>query len=174
MSEDDLMDFNLSLLKKKKKKKPLEFKETGNSNEIESRYLSRLEALFEKLPRKEKHKISFIRPMIQKLGSRKIVWTNFSSIVRLLNREEDHIKNFVLNELATDGSINAKGHLIIGISGRQDYAKHIETIMKKYYTIYMICNECKQMDTEIEHNSSMRVDLLKCNFCFSTKVLSKN
>ena len=52
-------------------------------------------------------------PQLVKVGAKKTMWANFSQISTFMHRHPDHVFQFFMAELATEGSIDANQRLII-------------------------------------------------------------
>jgi len=44
---------------------------------------------------------------VVKIGTKKTGWINFAEICNILNRDQNHVMNFFLQELGSEGSIAA-------------------------------------------------------------------
>jgi translation initiation factor 2 subunit 2 len=158
---DDLQAFNLSLLKQKKKKK--------NPVVRDENYLRLLDLAYSMLPEHTESKHALLRPKVTRLGGKRLVWTNFQIIAQKMNRTFEHLSKFVFTELATEGSVTAKGELVI--KGKFEL-KHLEAVLKKYYTNYVVCKVCEGFDTVLEYNET-RVFTLRCVGCRSVYSVAK-
>eukprot|EP00922_Rhytidocystis_sp_ex-Travisia-forbesii_P064449 GHVS01095769.1.p2 GENE.GHVS01095769.1~~GHVS01095769.1.p2 ORF type:complete len:107 (-),score=10.19 GHVS01095769.1:258-578(-) len=79
-----------------------------------------------------------------------------------MNRAQDHVFQFVLAELGTEGSIAGDGQLVL----RGKYGpKHIEGLLRKYITEYVTCQMCKSPNTTMERDSRTRLFNQKCASC---------
>jgi translation initiation factor 2 subunit 2 len=47
------------------------------------------------------------------VGTKKTVWSNFNEICKTLNRSPDHVFQFMMAELGTEGSIDGSERLVI-------------------------------------------------------------
>lgn len=104
-------------------------------------------------------------PIIVKISIRKIAWTNFTDVCESINRKNEYIYKYTLNELNANGSINEKNHFIIKGNFNQ---KNIENILKKYILNNVRCINCLSLDTTINKDLG-RIHVMKCNMCKSTK-----
>ncbi|KAF8819117.1 putative eukaryotic initiation factor-2 beta [Cardiosporidium cionae] len=68
-------------------------------------------------------------PQVVRVGSKKVAWINFKDICTIMNRNQDHVFQFVLAELGTEGSIAGDGQLVL--KGKYG-TKHIEALLRKY------------------------------------------
>lgn len=104
-------------------------------------------------------------PIIVKISIRKIAWTNFTDVCESINRKNEYIYKYTLNELNANGSINEKNHFIIKGNFNQ---KNIENILKKYILNNVRCINCLSLDTTLNKDLG-RIHVMKCNMCKSTK-----
>lgn len=91
----------------------------------------------------------------------KTVISNFSQIIGILRRQEEHILKFLLREIATPGEI--KNKLLI-LKAKIPAAKLNEKI-RKYANEFVICKDCGKPDTELIKEGQAL--FLKCNACGS-------
>lgn len=108
----------------------------------------------------EKCKKSIEPPEVGKIGTKKIVWTNFLSNCRSLNRKPQHLVDFVLVELGTTGALDGTNKLVI--KGRYS-SKQLESILTKYIKEYVACSTCHFLNTELQrHNRILFKTCLDC------------
>eukprot|EP01127_Copromyxa_protea_P008293 TRINITY_DN18_c0_g1_i1.p1 TRINITY_DN18_c0_g1~~TRINITY_DN18_c0_g1_i1.p1 ORF type:complete len:184 (+),score=37.00 TRINITY_DN18_c0_g1_i1:54-605(+) len=74
-------------------------------------------------------KIQIEPPQVGKVGTRRVVWTNFAANCRTVNRKPEHVQQFVLAELGTTGDLGEGNKLLI--KGRYS-PKQLEVLLKKY------------------------------------------
>ncbi|KAL7721338.1 Translation initiation factor IF2/IF5 domain-containing protein [Entamoeba marina] len=79
-----------------------------------------------------------------------------------LHREPEDVKLFVLEELMTTGSVDAKGGFTV--RGKY-YSSQLENIIYKYVKQYVICKVCDSLDTEFVKEN--RITFIYCNHCTS-------
>lgn len=77
----------------------------------------------------EKRKFIMKPPQVNRVGTKKTSFSNFSDICRLLRRQEKHLLNFLLIELGTSGSLDANNQLTIKGKFQQ---KQIENVLRRY------------------------------------------
>lgn len=63
-------------------------------------------------------------PQMQTIGSRKCMWVNFQEICSMMQRDPQHVYQFFMTELGTEGSIDGNQRLVI----------------RKYSIVYCWCN----------------------------------
>jgi len=103
-------------------------------------------------------------PQLVRDGTKKSVWVNFAEICTILKRKPDHVLNYVLAELGTNGSVDGTQRLVI--KGRFQ-PKQIEIVIRHYITEYVACRTCKSPDTNLKKEN--RLYFLCCESCGSTR-----
>eukprot|EP00743_Colponemidia_sp_Colp-15_P000372 GILK01000429.1.p1 GENE.GILK01000429.1~~GILK01000429.1.p1 ORF type:complete len:236 (+),score=29.08 GILK01000429.1:40-708(+) len=114
----------------------------------------------------EKKRYVMKPPQVVKIGTKKSAWINFQEICNLMHRNPEHVVQFFLAELATDGSIAGGQQLVL--KGRYTQ-KHIESLLRKYITEYVTCHMCKNPDTSLTRDSESRLYFIKCEACNSSR-----
>ena len=107
-------------------------------------------------------------PEILHEGSKKTIIRNFSEIVDALRRDENHLYKFLIQELATAGSVNNRR---LVLQGRVP-AKKINERIKLYIDTFVVCQECNRPDT-----SFLRVGRtlnLHCEACGAKRPIRSN
>ena len=61
----------------------------------------------------EKRRQTLKAPQLSRVGSKKTVWTNFPEICKMMHRNPDHVFQFMMAELGTEGSIDGNQRLVI-------------------------------------------------------------
>lgn len=102
-------------------------------------------------------------PQVQRAGTKKTAFTNFSEICRLLKREPKHVLQFLMAELGTTGSIDGNQCLIV--KGRFQQ-KHFENVLRVYIRDYVTCHTCRSSDTLLTKDIS-RLFFIQCKTCGS-------
>ena len=112
------------------------------------------------LSREKKQTMSV--PQVARIGSTKTCWINFVDHCNKMNRDYKHFLSFVLSELGTDGSLDAKNQLII----KGKYVnKKLESILKKYIATYVACNMCRSPNTILERDHVTKLYFVNCKNC---------
>eukprot|EP01126_Amoeba_proteus_P024689 TRINITY_DN247_c0_g1_i4.p1 TRINITY_DN247_c0_g1~~TRINITY_DN247_c0_g1_i4.p1 ORF type:complete len:209 (+),score=34.47 TRINITY_DN247_c0_g1_i4:157-783(+) len=101
-------------------------------------------------------------PAVGKIGTRRVVWTNFASNCRTINRKPEHVLQFVLAELGTTADLGGDNKLVI--RGRYS-PKQLEGLLKKYIAEYVTCKTCHSTNTILKKEN--RIDFKVCNSCGS-------
>lgn len=175
-----LANLKLTKKKKKKKKKTEESKTLENDDGInpmfaatkdEYSYKILLDRMYELLNQNNpdlinKKRATLRPPEILRVGTSKILWSNFPEICKMMNRDNDHVFKFFLAELGTTGSIDQKGRFMI--KGKY-VAKTIESLLKKYISEYIKCPMCKGVQTKLVKDNTSRMYFLHCSSCGASK-----
>jgi len=112
-----------------------------------------------------KQKIQKLKPpQVCREGTKKTVWLNFAEMCPILKRKPEHLLNYVLAELGTNGSLDGKLRLVI--KGRFQ-PKQIENVLRHYITEYVACRTCKSADTVLKKEN--RLYFVCCDSCGSTR-----
>lgn len=166
----------LELSGKKKKKRPKQRFEdaedecptdipvTGENEDYDYRWL--LKRALGQIERDPDGKAIFEVPKIGHEGKRKSVWTNFAAFAQQCQRPAEHVRRFISSELSTqcdlasEGSLNMKGRLSGG---------SVETQCRKYVKAFVLCTNCKGLDTLLEHDSKSRLNFICCQGCFARR-----
>ncbi|CDR93997.1 eukaryotic translation initiation factor 2, beta, putative [Babesia bigemina] len=101
-------------------------------------------------------------PQVVRVGSKKVAWINFKDLCTVMGRSMDHVHQFVLSELGTEGSIAGDGQLVL--KGKYG-PKNIESLLRKYITEYVTCSMCKSPNTTMERDSRARLFTQHCEAC---------
>jgi translation initiation factor 2 subunit 2 len=114
----------------------------------------------------EKKRRNIKPPQLQLLSSKKTLWVNFQEICTMMQRPSDHVFQFFMAELGTEGSIDGNQRLVI----RGKYVpKYIESLLRKYVVEYVTCEMCRSPNTDLEKDSHSRLYFCKCRDCGSVR-----
>ena len=175
---DDELNELFDLSKKKKHKKDKDKK--NKKEDIEEffvfsdpptyTYHTLLERIYNSMSPDEKKEANkkITSPIISRIGSKKIVWSNLNECCLSINREREHLQHFILCELGTEGSIDGNQYFILKCNYNQ---KYIENLLRKYVSLYVQCSLCKSINTYLKKDQSSRLNFLNCNECKSTKTV---
>lgn len=105
-------------------------------------------------------------PQLARIGTRKTMWGNFAQAAQVMRRQPEHLMQFLLAELGTEGSIDGNQRLVI--RGRFQ-SKQIESLLKKYIVEYVTCHMCRNPDTGLSRDSVTRLYFLQCENCGSRR-----
>ena len=81
-----------------------------------------------------------------------------------MRRSPDHVFQFMMAELGTEGSIDGNKRLVI----RGKFVpKYIESLLRKYILEYVSCHMCRCFEkTNLTKDSVSRLYFLHCILCF--------
>jgi translation initiation factor 2 subunit 2 len=181
--EEASMDmFDLSKKKKKKKKDPSEKKEKkskdkeGKKRAVGENETYTYQELLTRVMRKLNENNSGLQtnerflikpPQMMRVGTKKTLWVNFPDNCKTLNRDPQHVFQFFMAELGTEGSIDGKQSLLI----RGKYLpKYIESLLRKYITEYVQCKMCGKPKTTLTRDSVSRLYFMHCQVFFSSSL----
>ena len=192
--EDDdlgLDDLNLGLGKKKKKSKKRgdddfgaeEAEETGKSagglpwdgSDRDYKYEELLDRVFGILKENnpeltgERRRTTLKPPQVAREGTKKTVFSNFIDLAKSMNRNPEHLLQYLLAELGTSGSLDGQQRLIL--KGRF-LPKAFEGCLRRYMNEYVLCNSCKSPDTLLDRDSGTRIMFLRCQQCGASRTVS--
>jgi translation initiation factor 2 subunit 2 len=83
-----------------------------------------------------------------------------------MHRSPEHMQQFLLAELGTEGSIDGNQRLVI--KGRYQ-PKQVESLLKKYIIEYVTCHMCKNPETTLTRDSVTRLYFIQCESCGSRR-----
>ena len=95
-------------------------------------------------------------------GSQTIL-RNYSDIVDAMDRDSNHVFQYLLNELGTSGSRDGPRARFKG----RIPPKRIKKTIVNYVNSYIICSQCSSPDTMFVKEE--RTTLLKCQACGATR-----
>lgn len=108
-------------------------------------------------------------PICQREGSKKTLFANVQEISTVLQRNPEHLIQFLFAELGTSGSIDGEKRLVL--RGKFQ-PKQMESVLRRYIIEYVTCKTCKSMNTELKRESANRLHFLSCKACGSTRSVS--
>jgi len=116
----------------------------------------------------EKTTVKIKPPIVYKEGTTRTAWANFPQICASINRQPEHVLQFVLAEVASTGSVDGNGRLLIRGRFQQ---KHMEKILRHYIVEYVQCHTCKSLETKLHKEN--RLLFMKCDTCCSTRSVAQ-
>ncbi|KAH3664157.1 hypothetical protein OGAPHI_004871 [Ogataea philodendri] len=134
-----------------------------------SRFFTILKEKNPELAGGQQTKLKIPPPEVAREGNKKTMFANVQTIASVLQRNPEHLIQYLFAELGTSGSIDGEKRLII--KGRFQ-AKNIESVLRRYIQEYVICKTCKSMNTELKRESTNRLHFIVCQACGSTKSVS--
>lgn len=171
--EDDVEGLELDFTTEKKKRpKQRETKKAINSDDYSYEYL--LKRVFSKLQENNPYLTGLptrtsLHPLdVQREGVRRTVVTNFQQLCHTLGRDSDHMMSYILSELAVAGNLDGTKRLIV--RGKFSPAA-ISSVTRKYIKDYVICDECKSLETIMDKDKATRLLFLRCQCCQGVRTL---
>jgi translation initiation factor 2 subunit 2 len=189
--EPETLDLALKKKKKKKKERSLEELEEGHDaggeggemgaaggrfpwsgTTREYNYEELLGRVFGILSEKNpelagtKKRVLLKPPNVLREGTKKTVFANFMELSSMMNRNSEHVQQFLLAELGTSGSLDGSNRLIL--KGRFQ-PKAFEVTLRRYINEYVLCHSCKSMDTLLDKDSATRLSYLRCQQCGASR-----
>eukprot|EP00619_Florenciella_sp_RCC1007_P006019 CAMPEP_0205925912 /NCGR_PEP_ID=MMETSP1325-20131115/19264_1 /ASSEMBLY_ACC=CAM_ASM_000708 /TAXON_ID=236786 /ORGANISM="Florenciella sp., Strain RCC1007" /LENGTH=215 /DNA_ID=CAMNT_0053294529 /DNA_START=58 /DNA_END=705 /DNA_ORIENTATION=+ len=180
MDEDAMMasmELDLSKKKKKKKKKKTEDGEEAAVSQADGRQYANysydellqrvVDIIHDKNPDLiEKRRQTLKPPQLMRIGTKKTLWANFQDICKSMRRNPEHVFQFFMAELGTEGSIDGTQRLVI----RGKYVpKYIESLLRKYIVEYVTCQMCRSPNTTLTRDSVSRLYFIHCQDCGSSR-----
>lgn len=105
-------------------------------------------------------------PQLMRVGTKKTLWTNFDEICKMMKRNPDHVFQFMLAELGTEGSIDGSKRFVIR---GKFVSKYIESLLRKYIGEYVTCQMCRSFNTSLTRDSVSRLYFVHCQDCGSSR-----
>lgn len=109
-------------------------------------------------------------PQLARVGGRRVAICNLGAIASALHRTPTHLRDFLLAELATTGSLDGATECLTVLAALQQ--KHVEALVRKYVHEYVACGECKALDTRIAKAGAKGGDYLRCACCSAERQLA--
>ena len=88
------------------------------------------------------------------------VYENFQDTCDALGREDDHVMQFLQNEIGTSGHIDESGRA--RLTGEFS-ERRVSNAVDEYADEFVVCPECGLPDTHIEQEDG--VEFLRCEAC---------
>ncbi|KAF0693219.1 Aste57867_15813 [Aphanomyces stellatus] len=144
---------------------------TGVMNTCAYSYEEMLDRIMNKLhennPDLADRKKAIIKPpQLMRVGTKKTLWVNFQEICKMMHRNPEHVLQFTLSELGTEGNLDGTQRLII--RGRY-VPKYIESLLRKYITEYVTCQMCRSPNTTLTRDNVTRLHFVNCQECESSR-----
>ena len=105
-------------------------------------------------------------PEVLREGTKKTVFANFTELSKMMNRNHEHVLQYLLAELGTSGSLDGTNRLVL--KGRFQ-PKAFESTLRRYISEYVLCHSCKSMDTLLDKDSATRLSYLRCQQCGASR-----
>ena len=104
----------------------------------------------------DRFKIENVRGHIE---GNKTVLSNFTKIIKDMQRDPDHALKFILKELATPGKVDGDRTIL----GSKVPASKINKKIRKYASEYVLCPHCGKPDTKLMKQGNLTY--LRCSAC---------
>ena len=118
----------------------------------------------------EKRRNTVKPPQLMRVGTKKTLWVNFTEICKMMRRSQDHVFQYMLAELGTEGSIDAQQRLVI--KGKF-IPKYIEQLLRKYIIEYVTCQMCRSFNTNLTKDPVSRLHFVHCQDCGSSRSVTQ-
>ena len=105
-------------------------------------------------------------PNVASIGTKRTCITNFGEICDRLQREMEHVSSYIQHELGARGSIDSNRQLTVKSKGLFKRS-NIETVLKHYVREYVMCKECKCLETVMVREN--RISFIVCQRCHVKK-----
>ena len=168
-SLDDVLDVEDQILFKElllQKKMDRKFKQKEKEKENLYSYTTLLNRAYLLLD----NKTCINRPIITKIGAKRIIINNFVSMCQDLNRTTEDIILYIRNELKTDITLGQDCTVLI--KGRYSQTD-ISNVFTKYISKYVRCWICKGLYSSLMYDSNLKFQNLSCNICKSSRIILK-
>lgn len=118
----------------------------------------------------DKKRFTMKPPQLMRVGTKKTLWVNFQEICSMMRRNADHVFQFMMAELGTEGSIDGNKRLVI----RGKFVpKYIESLLRKYIVEYVACQMCRSFNTSLTRDSVSRLFFVSCQDCGSSRSVAQ-
>ena len=108
-------------------------------------------------------------PNVVRLGTTRSCWQNFAEIAESLKRDPIQMKEYFLAELGTTGTMDDKNQLVL--KGKHTPTS-VENLLRKYIGAYVMCSNCRSLDTVLEKNTATRLMTMRCLACSATRTVA--
>lgn len=126
-------------------------------------YEKMLDRVYKSIPEKSKAKDRLEIPKVESiLQGKKTVIQNFEKIIKVINREPEHVMKFLTKETAT-AAVQQENRLVL--KGKF-FTEKLQKIFDDYLERFVSCKECKKPDTKITEYKGVK--MLKCEACGAT------
>lgn len=110
-------------------------------------------------------------PQLARVGGRRVAICNLGAIASALRRTPTHLRDFLLAELAATGSLDGAAESLTVLAALKQ--KHVEGLVRLYVHQYVVCNQCKALDTRIIVKAKGKGgDYLRCACCSAERQLA--
>mmetsp|Transcript_25427 Transcript_25427/g.57115 ORF Transcript_25427/g.57115 Transcript_25427/m.57115 type:complete len:234 (-) Transcript_25427:307-1008(-) len=118
----------------------------------------------------DKKRFTMKPPQLMRVGTKKTLWVNYQEICAMMRRNSDHVFQFMMAELGTEGSIDGNKRLVI----RGKFVpKYIESLLRKYIGEYVSCQMCRSFNTSLTRDNVSRLFFVGCQDCGSSRSVAQ-
>ncbi|CUS23134.1 LAQU0S08e02872g1_1 [Lachancea quebecensis] len=110
-----------------------------------------------------------IPPPVCQRDGKKTIFCNIQEISEKLQRNPEHLIQYLFAELGTSGSVDGQRRLVM--KGKF-MPKQMENVLRRYILEYVTCKTCKSINTDLRKEQSNRLFFLVCKSCGSTRSVS--
>ncbi|SCU91883.1 LADA_0F12750g1_1 [Lachancea dasiensis] len=110
-----------------------------------------------------------IPPPVCQRDGKKTIFCNIQEISEKLQRNPEHLIQYLFAELGTSGSVDGQKRLVM--KGKF-MPKQMENVLRRYILEYVTCKTCKSINTDLRKEQSNRLFFLVCKSCGSTRSVS--
>ena len=174
LDDPDLGDVILTKKKAGKKKKKDEKKEKMEENENNSKFsysflLKRIYDIMKvKNPNSSSGGLKIPNIQVSMVGKDRSCWMNIEKVAKALNRNLEHLFQYALSELCTEGSIGGENQANFKSKVTQS---SLQKLLTKYINDYVRCPNCKSFNTILKKDQSTRLQQIFCENCKSEKTV---
>ena len=124
-------------------------------------YEKMLDRLYASLPERTKRHERFEMPAAESfMQGHKTIVKNFTSILKVLNRDKKHLFKYLAKETASAAAIDDNGRLVLNGKFNRE---QVNKLIASYIVQFILCPECKRPDTKVVEKQGVR--MLKCEAC---------
>ena len=102
------------------------------------------------------------------VGKDRACWMNFEKVANSLNRNLEHLFQYVLSELGIEGTIGGENQANFKAKVTQI---SLQKVLTKYINDYVRCPNCKSFKTILKKDQSTRLQQIFCESCKSEKTV---
>ena len=169
LSDEDIAA-QQELLDKLNRQQQEAFEQEGDDNMADYTYEDLLDRVVDLLQANnpdlvEKKRTRIKPPQLQRLP-KKTLWVNFQEICTMMQRDPQHVFQFFMAELGTEGNFDGSHRLVIR---GKFIPKTIESLLKKYAVEYVTCTMCRSPNTDLAKDSHSRLYFCHCRDCGSSR-----
>ena len=153
-------------------------KEKGKSSKVKFEFPFTYEQMLERITgiltknnpfSKKNKKMPLLSIEFERITSKKYKWSNFREFAEYINRQADHMAQFVGVSLGIDPILQEKALLL---EGRRLDEETLQGVSRKYILEYVKCVYCRSTNTLLVKDPSIRKFIMECKDCKSSKTMA--